>query len=439
MSAASRAKRRDKDLDVQVFEMGDFVSYGACGIPYFIAGRVKQLDDLVVITAEEFESKRGIKVHKRHRVEKISPNDRRLMVRRLIDDHTFEVSYDHLLIATGASPLVPPHLDTELPGVFTLRGLAEAARLKEFVVNRSPREAVIVGAGYIGLEMAECLTDAGLKVTMVEMAQKPMFLMEDEIASLIVNELAGNGVKLMLGVGAQSIQRADGKGLVVQLSSGDSLKTDLVIIGIGVKPNSELAKDAGIELGVKGAIKVNRKQLTSATNILAAGDCAECYHRILGRNTYIPLALAANRQGRVAGDIVAGLNSEFPGVLGTAISKVFDLTIARSGLSMAEATDAGIEAEKAVVSSNSLPHYYPGGARITSVVLIDKKDGRLIGVQMAGKHGVGQRINTWATALTAGMSLDEIAGMDLAYAPPYSPVWDPVLVAAEVANKRRKA
>ena len=296
---------------------------------------------------------------------------------------------------------------------------------------------MIVGAGYIGLEMAEALTAAGLTVTLVEFMPRVIPMMEEEISGVVHKTLTDHGLEVILGAGAEKLERGERGGIKVLLSGGQTQEADLVLVAIGVTPNSELARDAGIELGAKGAIKVDRRQRTSAENIFAAGDCAEAYHLLLQKNVYLPLALAANRQGRVVADHLAGTPAEFPGVLGTAVTRVFNLAAARTGLGREEAKTHGLELEKVVVKSKTRAHYYPGGSEMTLVLLVDKKNrSRLLGAQMAGADGVPHRINTLATAIAAGLTLDRIMDLDLAYAPPFSPVFDPVLQAAEQAMKK---
>ncbi|MFO8057949.1 MAG: FAD-dependent oxidoreductase [bacterium] len=437
MSAAGRARRRRPELSIEVFETGDYVSYGACGIPYYISGSVKQLMDLVVVSKEEFEQKRDIKVNLGHRAEKISPDKNAITVRDLASGEEKEVSYDHLLIATGAKPIVPPGIDLELPGVFALRGLMEAGKLKEHIVVNSPKKALIIGGGYIGVEMAEALKMAGMDVSMVEFAPRLMPVMEEEVSEAVSDSLSRHGVEYMTGAGAEKVEEKK-KGLRVTLSNSDTIDTDMVLLAIGVTPRSELAQDAGLDLGVRKAIKVDRKQKTSHDNIWAAGDCAEAYHLVYGKNAYIPLALTANRQGRVAGSNIGGEDAEFPGIAGTAVTRVFDLAVARTGLGVKEAGDLGLDAEKIEIKSNSQAHYCPDNQRIHTLVIVERGSGKLLGAQMFGKEGVAQRINLWAMALTQGMDLEEISQLDLAYAPPFSPVFDPVLQAAEVALKKTR-
>ncbi|MFH1090733.1 MAG: FAD-dependent oxidoreductase [Pseudomonadota bacterium] len=438
MSAASLVKRRRPDLEIEAFEMGDYTSYGACGMPYYISGLVPELEDLVVVSPQEFREKRGITVHMRHRVEKIIPAEKKIEVLELDSGRRKEVLYDELLIATGAAPVVPPGIDVNLPGVFVLRGLPDAEVIKQEALKTSGQEAVVVGTGYIGMEMAEALAEAGLKVKVIGRRPQVMPAFEEEIAAKVQKELIGRDVEVYTGAEAQQVKRSDSGRLQVTLSGGRTLTADLIVIGTGVRPRSELAAEAGLELGVKKAIKVDHRQRTSVEHIWSAGDCAEAYHRLLGKNTYIPLALTANRQGRIVGDNIAGTPAEFPGILGTTICKVFDLTVARTGLGLKEAQSEGLDVTKVEVNARSRPHYYPGGSEIKTILMVERGNRKLWGAQMVGLDGVAHRINTWAAAIYAGLSLEDIHAMDLAYAPPYSPVWDPVLIAAEIALKQVK-
>ena len=436
MSAASRAKRRNPELSIQAFEMGRYVSYGACGIPYAVSGIVPEVEDLVVVTPEQFREKRGIQVSLRHRVEKILRDKKRVVVRCLETDKVLEESYDKLVFSTGAEPIVPPQVDTSLEEVFLVRNLVDAQRLKTFLAERKPNEALVVGAGYIGLEMAESLAESGVRVKVAVRGDRAMSTAEEEISQAIARELKLQGVELLPGSAPQSMEKTDQGRIKVSFDRDRSLETDIVVVGAGVRPRSALAREAGLDLGVKGAVRVDRLLRTTDPDIFSGGDCAEAFNIITETNTYVPLALGANRQGRIIGDNLAGIRTEFPGILGTAVCKVFDLTVARTGLGSREAKEAGFLPITVSTTAPSKAHYYPGGGPILTVLVIDRATKRLLGAQMTGVDGVAKRIDTWAAALTAGMSLQEIADMDLAYAPPYSPVWDPVLIAADVALKK---
>ena len=438
MSAASLAKRRQPELEIEAFEMGDYTSYGACGMPYYIGGEVPELEDLVVVTPDQFREKRGINVHMRHRVERIDPERKMVEVLDLDSETIREVSYDDLMIATGAEPVIPEGVDTGLKGVFTLRGLPDAGVIRQYALSESCGEAVVYGTGYIGMEMAEALTFAGLKVTVLGRRPQVMGVFEPEISDLAAKELSDRDIPVIFDARFEAVERTPEGRVSIQLAGDRALTTDLLVIGAGVSPRSELAARAGLSLGAKNAIAVDRRQRTSQENIWAAGDCSEVFHLLLNRNTYVPLALGANRQGRIVGHNIVGNPVEFPGILGTAICKVFDLTVTRTGLSMKEARAEGLDVEKVVVTSRSRAHYYPGSAPITSVLIVERGSKKLWGVQMGGRDGVSQRINTWVAGISAGMSLDDIYGLDLAYAPPFSPVWDPVLISSELAMKKVK-
>lgn len=436
MSAASRAKRRDPELRIVAFEMGENVSYGACGIPYAVSGEIPEIDSLVVLTPEQFEHERGIKAHLHHRVEEIDRGGRKVLVRDLVGDRVFEEPYDQLVYATGAAPIIPPEVNPALPGLFTIRNVTDAHAVRNFIDQKKPKTGLIIGAGYIGLEMTESLVAAGVETTVVDCGGRVMCSAEDEISQVLGKELQAHGVGIVTrSEVAGRITRKGGK-LQMGLSSGHEVQAEMVIIGIGVRPMSELAEAAGLKLGVKGAVAVDRNLRTSDPAIFAGGDCAEAFHRVLGRNAYLPLALGANRQGRVIGDNLAGEPTEFPGVLGSAVSKVFGQTVARTGLGFEEARAEGLDVIKVVVRSPSHPGYMPDSGPNLTVVVADRDSKKPVGVQMVGRQGVSRRIDIWGTALATGLSLAEIGDLDLAYAPPYSPVWDPVLVAAQVANKK---
>ncbi|MBU2551542.1 MAG: FAD-dependent oxidoreductase [Proteobacteria bacterium] len=438
MSAASLVKRRRPEIEVEAYEMGGYTSYGACGMPYYIGGEVPELDDLVVVRPEDFRNKRGIEVFMRHRVERIYPDRKLIEVRDLEGGTTREATYDRLLIATGARPIVPRGFDLDMEGVFALRGLDDADGIKRYIHDHGAKTALIVGTGYIGVEMAEALSMAGLEVTTVGRPPRVLPTFEEEIGQAVTEELTRHGVRVLIGAEAVGVERPSDGRLSLTLASGEALSADLIVVGAGVLPRSELAAEAGLALGFKKAIQVDRGQRTSDESIWAAGDCAEAYHRLLGRNTYVPLALHANRQGRIAGTNILGGKAEFPGILSTAVCKIFDLAAARTGLGLVEAEAEGLDVVKVVVTGNSRAHYYPGGGPVKTVLIVEKRGRKLWGAQMVGRDGVAHRINTWAAVLASGMSLEEIHGLDLAYAPPFSPVWDPVLVASEIAMKQVK-
>lgn len=433
MSAASQAKRRDSRAEVIALERGEYVSYGACGMPYNLADDARDMRDLVVITPEQFRHRRGIDVRVRHEVTAIDGGAQTLRVRDLAAGSDYELAYDKLVIATGAEALRPPLPGLDLPGVFVLRELSDGLAMKSILEQSHARRVVIVGGGYIGMEMAETLRLRGLAVTLVERAPQVLPGFEPVIAAVVQETLQRHGVALLTGVGVEAIER-DGEGLTVR-AGGQALAADVVLLALGVRPNVGLAQAAGVALGASGAISVDEHQRTNLPHVYAAGDCAEAYHRVLQRPVYIPLGTTANKQGKVAGLHAVGVAERFGGIVGTAGFKVFELEVARSGIGSADIERYGLQVISAVSHHNSRGHHYPGAARLTTVLFADRATGRLLGAQMVGADVVAKRMDVLATALHAGMTLTDIEALDLSYAPPIAPVYDPVLIAAGVARK----
>jgi NADPH-dependent 2,4-dienoyl-CoA reductase/sulfur reductase-like enzyme len=438
MSAASRARRLNPKIEIMVFEKSGFVSYGSCGLPYFVSDVIKAPENLVVYDAKFFKEKRNIDVYLHHEVLKIFPAKRSVLVKDLEKDKEFEVGYDKLVIATGARAVKPNIKGIDLNGIFTIRFLEDGIAIKNFIRENSPKKALIIGAGYIGMEMAEALVSLGIDVTIVEVMPNILGSMDDEINEVVEAELQKNGVKLLKST---SVVEFVGDGFVRKaiLNNGSSLDVDLVIVGAGIKPNSEIARDAGIEMGRSGAIAVNQRMETNIPGVFAAGDCAEAFHLVLGRPVYIPLGTTANKQGKVAGENAVGGNAIFKGIVGTAVFKVFELEVARTGISEKQAKEEGIDYVSTVIEHSSRAHYYPGGSKIRVKLIAERRTGRLLGAEMVGRDGVAKRIDVFATALHARMSIDEIAGLDLSYAPPFAPVWDPILIAANDIEKKLKS
>jgi NADPH-dependent 2,4-dienoyl-CoA reductase/sulfur reductase-like enzyme len=433
MSAASQAKRRDSSLEVIALERGPHVSYGACGMPYNIGDPARPIHDLVVITPEQFRHTRGIDVRVRHEVLAIDAAGATLRVRDLEAARDDDLPYDRLVIATGATAVRPPVPGLDLAGVFVLRELTDGAALKDYLERQSPQRAVIIGAGYVGLEMAEALVARGLSVTLVERAAQVAPGLEPVIADLVQEELVRHGVQVVLGATVNAVERSV-DGLMVRTQT-QVLFADLVLVAVGVRPNVALARAAGLTLGASGAIAVDAAQRTNLPGIYAAGDCAEAHHRVLQAAVYIPLGTTANKQGKVAGANAAGGEERFGGIVGTAGFRVFDLEVARTGIGGSDIERHGLDVVSSVSRHNNRGRHYPGAARLTTVLFTERASGRLLGAQMAGADGVALRVDVYATALHAGLAVDEIEALDLAYAPPFAPVYDPVLVAATVARK----
>ncbi|MFA9417406.1 FAD-dependent oxidoreductase [Natrinema sp. HArc-T2] len=430
MSAASKAKRENPDLDVIVFEKGDWVSYAACGMPYYVKGDVDELDDLVTITAEEFREQRDVDLRTGHEVVDIDPDAETVTVES--DEETYEQSYDDLLVATGASAIKPPFEGLDLEGVFTIHNMDEADAIEDYVTERDLETAAIVGGGYVGIEMAEALSEHGIDVDLYEMLPHVLQPFGEPVAEVVEDHLREQGVNLNLETavsGFDGYERVES----VELEE-ETVPADIVIVGVGVAPNVDLAEAAGIERGPTGAIATDEYGRTNYENIYAAGDCAEARHVVTGEPDHVPLALTANRAGRAIGQTITGDPTPTGEIAGTAIVKAFELGAARTGLTDEEhAEEAGFDPVSVTISAATRAHYYPDGEELSVTLLADRESGTLLGGSVVGREGA-KRIDTIATALHAGMTVSELQNADLAYAPPFSPVWDPVLTAAKVLS-----
>lgn len=433
MSGASRAKRNNPDLEVTVLEKTADVSYSACGMPYNLADPSREMDDLIVRHAHVFREKQGIDLRTGHEAKAIDRSSRKVFGTNEKGED-FEIPYDRLLIATGASPVKPRIPGVENPGVVVLKSLNHGRRIKEFIRTHRVKRAVIIGMGYIALEMCEALRALDIDVDMVK--PRPAFLpwFNEELSSVTRDEVENHGVKMYPGQEVQRIEAEDNSLRVV--CSESNLDGQMVLVAIGIKPNSEIASEAGLELGPSNSIAVDRSVRTSDENIFSGGDCADAFHVVTGEKTWIPLALRANRAGWAAADNVTGKGVELQGVAGTAVFKVFDLQVARTGLNPGEAERAGFEPAEVVIKARSRAHSHPGNTDLWVQMVGDKKTGRLLGAQLVGKEGAAHRVNAPAVALHQHMSVEQFSQCDLAYAPPFSPVWDPMLTAANQLLKR---
>ncbi|MFP4628659.1 MAG: FAD-dependent oxidoreductase [Halobacteriales archaeon] len=432
MSAASKARRDAPDLDIVAFEKGEWVSYAACGMPYFVKGDVADLDALVSITADEFVSERDIDLRTGAEVVAIDPSVRTVTVETAAD--RYEQPYDHLLVATGARAIEPPFPGLDLEGVFTLHRMGDAAAIDTYLDEHDLQRAAIVGGGYVGVEMAEALAARGLEVSMYEMLDRLLQPFGEPGARRVEDHLREHGVDLHLETAVEGFL-GDDRVEAVDLG-GDRATTDLVVVGVGVEPNVDLAEAAGVEIGPTGAIATDRYGRTNLEGVYAAGDCAEVDHAVTGEADWVPLALTANRAGRAVGQTVAGDPTPVGETAGTAIVKAFDLGIARTGLTdPTAARAAGFAPVEVDISARTRAGYYPGARPLHVHLLADGESRRLLGATLVGEEGA-KRIDTVATALHAGLTVDEVERLDLAYAPPFSPVWDPVLTAAKVLAGR---
>ncbi|MBI9087357.1 MAG: FAD-dependent oxidoreductase [Desulfobacterales bacterium] len=433
MSAASRARRLLPDLEVTVLEMTEDVSYSACGMPYNIADPDRDIDDLVVRRADVFRQKQQIDLRTGHRADVIDPR------KRTVSGHgphgePFTLAYDKLLIATGAVPVMPQVPGHDLPGVLGLKSLADGRRIKQFLAGPAVKRVVIMGMGYIALEMCEALRGRGIAVDMVKPRARFLPAMASDLAQVVHDELTANGVGLHLGRTVERIEETP-DGLVV-VCNGLRLEADMVLSAMGVLPSSTLAKEAGLDLGPADAVAVDGYLRTSDAHIYAAGDCADAIHVVTGQKTWIPLALRANRAGWAVADNVCGNAVALDGVAGTGVFKVFGLEVARTGLTVDESRSAGFDPVSARIQTRSRAHAHPGAGKIWVEMVGDRASGRLLGVQMVGTEGVAHRVNAPAVALHGQMAVARFAQSDLAYAPPFGPTWDPLLVAANQLLKQ---
>jgi NADPH-dependent 2,4-dienoyl-CoA reductase/sulfur reductase-like enzyme len=435
MSAASAARRVDSGLEVVVCEAGGFAAYGMCGIPYYLGGTVAEPENLLAYPPSAFREKRGIDLRLHTRVTGIDLAARQVHLTstgaaQAPPASTAEsLDYDALVVASGADPVRPPVPGLDERRVFTIRSLDEAVVLRRLLASGTVRSAVVVGAGYIGLEAAEALVCAGVDVEVVEALPRVLATVDEPIATLVEAEL-GRHVRLRLGTRLEAVDRVSSPaGELTAVVDGAGIPTDLVVIAVGVRPATGLLTEAGASHLPDGAVVVDAGMRTSLPGVFAAGDAVALPHLVLGRPAWIPLGPAANKTGRVAGTVAAGGTASFRGVVGTAVVKVFDLEVARTGLGLAEAQAAGLDAVATDQVSRSRAKYYPGGSPL-HVRLVHTREGRLLGGQLAGREGAAKRVDVLATALHAGFSVDDVAALDLSYAPPFAPVYDPVLAAA---------
>lgn len=436
-TAAARIRRLAEQAEIVVFERSGFVSYANCGLPYYIGGMIEDPEDLTLQTPESFFSRFRVHMKVHHEVTAIHPDQKSLTVKNLETGATFEESYDKLLLSPGAKPVIP-----DLPGIdssklFTLRTVEDTFRIKAFVDQNKPKSAVLAGGGFIGLEMAENLRHLGMEVTIVQRPKQLMNPFDPDMASFIHSEVRKHGVKLMLGHTVEGFAEQD-SGVNVLLKDCAPLHADMVVLAIGVTPESTLAKGAGLALGIKGSILVNDRMETSAPDIYAVGDAVQVKHFVTEQDTLIALAGPANKQGRIAADNICGGDSHYLGSQGSSVIKVFDMTAASTGINETNAKKAGISVDTVILSPMSHAGYYPGGKVMTMKVVFEKETYRLLGAQIVGYDGVDKRIDVLATAIHAGMKATELKDLDLAYAPPYSSAKDPVNMAGFMIDNLSK-
>lgn len=427
-SAAARARRVDENAEIHVFERGPYISFANCGLPYFIAGEIDDRDKLLVMTAERFWARSRVYAHVNHEVLAINRAAKTVRVKSP-GNGEHDVPYDKLILSQGARPVVPRLPGVDLPHVFTLRDIPDMDRIVAFLDEKKPRHAVVIGGGFIGLEMAEAFHHRGMHVTIVERDPHILPLLDSDMARHLQNQVRREDFQLKTGVSAKAFT---GRG--VELADGSTLPADLVLLSVGVQAEVELARAAGLEIGATGGVKTNGRMESSDPNIYAVGDAAETIHALTGSRVRIPLAGPANRQGRIAGANAAGARMIYPGALGTSIVRVLHMTAGFTGLNSAQAAKAGFTFFTSLTRDNNHASYYPGAKPLMIKVIAEEGTGRLLGAQVLGEEGVDKRVDVLATAIAARMSVFDLENLDLAYSPPFGSANDPVNIAGFVAG-----
>ena len=427
-TAAARIRRLDEQAEIVVFERSGYISYANCGLPYYIGDVIDDPEELTLQTPESFFSRFRVIMKVRHEVTAIHPDERLVSVKNLETGETFKESYDKLILSPGAKPTQPRVTGAELDRVFTLRTVEDTFSIKEYINQHHPKSAVLAGGGFISLELAENLKELGMEVTIVQRPRQLMNPFDPDMAAFIHGEMRRHGVRLLLGRTVEGFEESD-NGVDVLLKEEAPLHADMVVLAIGVTPDTALAKDAGLKLGIKGSIAVNDRMETSVPDIFAVGDAVQVKHYVTGQDAVISLAGPANRQGRIAADNICGKDSRYPGSQGSSVIKVFDLTAATTGINETSARKAGLDVDKVILSPMSHAGYYPGGMLMTMKVIFEKSTCRLLGAQIIGYEGVDKRIDVLAAAIHAGLTATRLKDLDLAYAPPYSSAKDPVNMA----------
>lgn len=448
-SAAAKARRNDEDAEIIIYDKDSFISYSGCGMPYYIGGEVDEAEKLTPRDPAFFKSKYNVDIFIRHEVLSIDANSKTIEIQNLVTGETFIDEYDKLVLATGATSVIPPIEGIEEDYVFTLRNIGDMNKIKGFIHEASPKSAVIIGTGFIGLEVCENLKGLGIDVTLVERLFQVTPGLDPDMAVYVEEHLKKNGIEVLTGATATKIEKNR-----VILADGRELQADLVLLSAGVRPNTELAVKAGVELGITKGIKVNDTMMTNLIDVYACGDCIEQYHVVTGKQVYRPMGSTANKTGRIAGDVVTGGNLRFRGILGTGIFQIFGMAVALTGLSEREAKLEGYNVE---VCHNIKPNKpeYMGGKEMVIKGIADRESGRLLGTQIVGYEGVDKRIDVFVTAITYQAKVEDLFHLDLAYAPPFSTTKDPVmytgmildnainqgrkLITADILSEKRKA
>jgi NADPH-dependent 2,4-dienoyl-CoA reductase/sulfur reductase-like enzyme/rhodanese-related sulfurtransferase len=427
-SAAAKARRIDENAEIHVFERGPFISFANCGLPYCIAGEIDDRAKLIIMTPEKFWTRSRVHAHVNHEVLSINRTAKTIQVNGP-NGSTSNVEYDKLILSQGAKPIVPPIPGVQLPHVFTLRDIPDMDRIEKFMHEQKPKRAVVIGGGFIGMEMAEAFHHRGMHVTIVELSPHILPLLDRDMATHLENQTRRGDFNFKTGTGATAFTLEG-----VEFADGSRLEADLILLSVGVKAEVELAKSAGLEIGVTGGVKTNGRMESSDPDIYAVGDAAETRHALTGARARIALAGPANRQGRIAGANAAGAKLTYPGALGTSIVRVLNMTVGFTGLNTAQATQAGFSFFTSLTRDHSHAHYYPGATPVMSKLIVEEGTGRLLGAQVMGEDGIDKRVDVFATAIAGKMTVVDLENLDLAYSPPFGSANDPVNTAGFVAS-----
>lgn len=433
-TAAARLRRLDESAEIIVLERGEYISYANCGLPYYVGGEITHSSRLVIQTPDRFHRRFNIDVRVENEVLAIDRTQKQLEVYDRKADRRYRLGYDTLILSPGASPVRPPLAGIDHPAVFTLRTIPDCLAIREYIEERQASRAVVVGGGFIGLEMTETLRLQGLSVTLVELAEQVMLALDREMAEFLHQHLRANGVELMLGDPVKGFEELPEGGLRVKTAKGHEVECDLVVLAIGVRPEVDLARKAGLEIGTTGGIRVNQYLQTSDPDIYAIGDAIETTHLVTGSPALIPLAGPANRQGRIVADTICGRPTPYPGTLGTSVVRVFDLVVASTGASEKALKEQSIPYLKSYTHPASHAGYYPGATPMVIKLLFSPEDGRILGAQVVGVDGVDKRIDVLAAAIRSGLTAEQLAELELAYAPPFGSAKDAVNIAGYVAS-----
>ena len=431
-TAAARLRRLDESAEIIIFERSGYVSYANCGLPYYIGDEITDRDELTLQTPQSFQRRFKIDVRTHHEVQKINREEKKITVCDLNTGKIYEEEYDKLILSPGARPVVPEFVKINSDRIFTLRTVEDTFKIKDYINNKAPKSAAIIGGGFIGLEMAENLKRLGIDVTVIQRSNQLLNILDSDMASFAHTKLKSQGIKLLFNANVKEI--TNGEKLVISGENMPDVSTDIVIVSVGVVPESALAEKSGLALSTKGSIAVDDTMLTSDENIYAVGDAVEITHRVSGNKALIALAGPANKQGRIAADNICGIKSKYEGSQGSSVIKLFDMTAAATGLNEKQINAMGIEYEKVILSPLSHAGYYPGATVMTLKVLFDKNSLKILGAQAVGYDGVDKRIDVLATCIFSGLTADKLKDLDLAYAPPYSSAKDPVNMAGFIID-----